>query len=109
MDHHGCELRSPDQLRRELILHGLLPKTPWTSPGSVLDRETRKRIVRWCLTQLPEHERQALQNELDGGTDEELAIRENIEVSTVRGRRYRGREQMRDLLERLELTPSKIL
>lgn len=74
------------------------------SPSSALRRVQEQQLLARCMRQLPTRYRNAVQNRFDGGTDQELAEREGIPVSTVRSRANRGLDKLEQLLRDARVT-----
>ena len=74
------------------------------SPSSEVRRGQRLQLLARCMRQLRTHERNAVQNRLNGGKDQELADREGIPVSTVRSRANRGLAKLERLIRDARMT-----
>jgi RNA polymerase sigma factor (sigma-70 family) len=83
-----------------------LPVEPVLSPDSLIYGEELEEHVERCLAQLPAHQREALEHQWAGGTDEELAARVRVSVKTISSRRRRAREKLEVLLAAALATPT---
>lgn len=88
--------------------HMPAPPSP-VSPSSEVRRAQRLQLLARCMKQLRTHDRNAVQNRLNGGKDQELADREGIPVSTVRSRANRGLAKLKQLIgdARVTRTPDR--
>jgi RNA polymerase sigma-70 factor (ECF subfamily) len=95
--------RAVDLVRREERRRGdPLESAPQASGAATAEEAVlreRRRAVQAALTQLPAHERQALELAYYGGlTQSELADRLDVPLGTIKSRMFSGLRRLRDLL-----------
>jgi len=69
------------------------------SPEEELLEAERREALHFSLEQLPETFRAAIVASLEGNSLEEIALKENVSVGTVKSRLFRAREKMKRLVK----------
>ncbi len=93
------ELRSRNIARKVCLDQSFELEDGRRSPEEELLEAERREALQFSLEQLPETFRAAILGSLEGNSLEEIALKENVSVGTVKSRLFRAREKMKRLVK----------